>query len=201
MEYTKKEKEILSLIEKTDFKNLGKKEFFRYASKLDELRPEVAIEALRQYPEVANLLKSSLIEYRGMLDKIIDSDNSSLEHAYSIIDSAIANDNDSRKEFIDLANKIRSDYSKLLDNPNLTEEERKELYNKEIEILRLVDNKDKEIRESETEKVKIVEKKDSEKRLFNWKTIAAASFVVVTFAGISVGALGGKFDFDLPRKS
>lgn len=40
MEYTSSEKQILSLMERTDFRNLSKNDVLSYASKLNELRPE-----------------------------------------------------------------------------------------------------------------------------------------------------------------
>lgn len=42
MEYTPMEKSVLSLFDRTDFKNISKNELIGYASKLNELRPEVA---------------------------------------------------------------------------------------------------------------------------------------------------------------
>ena len=46
MEYTSNEKQILSLMERTDFKNISKSDVISFASKLGELRPEVAKEVL-----------------------------------------------------------------------------------------------------------------------------------------------------------
>ncbi len=201
MEYTNKEKEILSIIEKTDFKNLGKKDLLSYASKLDELRPEVAIEALKNYPEFAGLVKSSLGEYKGILDKIVESNDSSSEHVYNIIDSSIVNDENSRKKFYEFADKIRSDCSKLLDSQDVSVEDKKTICDKELEILKMLGEKDSEIRESEMEKVRIADRKDSENKLFNWKTIAAASLVVFSVVGLGASVLGGDFDLDLPHKS
>ena len=43
--------------------------------------------------------------------------------------------------------------------------------------------------------------KDTEKKEFNWKVLGAASFVVFTAVGIGTAALGGKFDFKLPKKN
>lgn len=51
MEYTSNEKQILSIMERTDFKNLSKRDVISFVSKLGELRPEVAKEVLAQYPE------------------------------------------------------------------------------------------------------------------------------------------------------
>ena len=45
-----------------------------------------------------------------------------------------------------------------------------------------------------------VNKKDTEKREFNWKLVGGISMAVLTVAGISASVLGGKFDFNLPKK-
>ena len=91
--------------------------------------------------------------------------------------------------------------SKCLDNPNLNPEERKDIIEREMEILRMVDQKDSEIRDKEMEVVHLADKKDSEKRSFNWKFFGGASFVVLTAVGIGSAALGGNFNFKLPKKS
>ena len=66
MQYTDMEKQVLSLMERTDFKNLSKSDIISYASKLNELRPEVASQVLAQFPELAGLIKSSLSEYKDI---------------------------------------------------------------------------------------------------------------------------------------
>lgn len=59
MEYTSSEKQILSLMERTDFRNLSKNDVLSYASKLNELRPEVAQQVIAQFPELAKLIQST----------------------------------------------------------------------------------------------------------------------------------------------
>ena len=39
MEYTPMEKSVLSLMQKTDFKDISKSDVISFASKIDELRP------------------------------------------------------------------------------------------------------------------------------------------------------------------
>lgn len=90
MEYTEKERQLLSLMQRTDFKNLSKNDVLSYASKLSELRPEVATQVIAQFPELANLIKASISEYRGMLDNIIKSDDGSINQVYGIY--KVAND-------------------------------------------------------------------------------------------------------------
>ena len=67
-----------------------------------------------------------------------------------------------------------------------------------MEIFHAVDKKDTEIREQETEEARMAQKKDTEKKEFNWKTLCAASLVVLTAVGIGAATLGGKIDFKLP---
>lgn len=200
MEYTNVEKQFLSLMERTDFKNLSKNDVLSYASKLNELRPEVAQQVLAQFPELAKLIQSSMVEYKEILEKIIASDDDSTNQVYGILNKELEGSHESRKEYIVFADKVRSDLSKCLDNPNLTPEQKKEIIDREMEILHMVDNKDTEIREQETETARMADKKDSEKKEFIWKMLGAASFVVITAVGIGAAALGGKLDIKLPKK-
>ena len=200
MEYTDNEKQILALIERTDFKNLSKNDFISYASKLNELRPEVASEVIAQFPELATLIRSALTEYKGMLDEIVASDDASIEQTYGIINKGMDHAATSREEYIKFAEKIRNDCSKCLDKPDMSPEERADLLDREIELLRMIDQKDTEIRAQEQEAVQIANEKDSEKRMFNWKALGSASAVVLAAVGVGAAVLGGKFDIKLPSK-
>ena len=91
-----------------------------YASKLNELRPEVAQQVIAQYPELAKLIQSTMVEYKDILEKIVASDDESTNQVYGIINKELYSASDSRKEFIEYADKVRADLSKCLDNPNLT---------------------------------------------------------------------------------
>jgi len=200
MEYTSNEKQILSFMQRTDFKNLSKNDMISYASKLNELRPEVAQQVIAQFPELSKLIQSTMVEYKDILEKIIASDDESTNQVYNILSKEMDIASDSRKEFIDYADKVRADLSKCLNNPNLTSEQQKDILDRQMEIFRAVDKKDTEIREQEKEATRMADKKDTEKKEFNWKVIVAASSVVLTAVGISTAALGGKFDFKLPKK-
>ena len=201
MEYTDTEKQVLALMERTDFKNLSKNDVISYASKLNELRPEVAVQVLAQFPELARLIQSSLAEYKDILEKIVASDDESINQVYGILNKELDIADRSREEYYEFANKVRLDLSKCLDNPNLTPEHQKEIREQEMEILRMVDKKDSEIRGQETETAHIADSKDSEKRGFNWKVISAASFAVLTAVGIGAATLGGNFNVKQPKKS
>ena len=201
MEYTPIEKDVLSLMQRTDFKNLSKNDVISFASKLGELRPEVAKEVLAQFPEFVGLMKSTLTEYKGMLDSIVESDDDSIKEYYAVANKEMGSAADSRKQFYDFVKQVQADCSKLLDNPNLSPEMIMEILNRESELVKMANEKDSEIREQEKEIEDKVNKKDTEKREFNWKLVGGISMAVLTVAGISASVLGGKFDFKLPKKS
>lgn len=200
MEYTVVEQQVLSLMERTDFKNLSKNDVIGYVSKLNELRPEVAAQVLAQFPELVKLIQSSMAEYKDILEKIVASDDESTNQVYGILNKELDGADISRKEYIKFADKVRSDLSKCLENPDLTQEQQKEIISQEMEILQMVDKKDTETREQKMEIARMADKKDSEKKAFNWKVISTASFVVLTVVGIGTAALGGNFNVKLPKK-
>ena len=200
MEYTHMEKDVLSIMQRTDFKNLSKNDIISFASKLGELRPEVAKEVLAQYPEFVKLMQSVLTECRSEIDSIIESDDKSLQEYYSIANKEMDVAADSRKQFYDLVKQVQADYSKCLDNPNLTSEMILEILNRENELIKIADEKDTEIRVQEKKIENEAYKKDTEKREFNWKLVGRISFALVAVVGISAGVLGNKIDFKLPKK-
>lgn len=200
MEYTPVEQDILDLMKRTDFKNISKGEIISFASKLGELRPEVAKEVFAKFPEFVGLMKTALTEYREMLDEIISSDDNSINAYYGIVNKEMDSAGDSRKQFYEFVKQVQADCSKLLDNSNLPPEMIMEILNREAELVKIANEKDTEIREQEKEIEDKANKKDSEKRDFNWKLVGGISFAVAAVAGISAGVLGGKFDFKLPKK-
>lgn len=201
MEYTPIEQDVLSLMKRTDFKNLSKNDVVSFASRLGELRPEVAKEVLAQYPEFVKLMQSTLVEYKGMLDSIIASDDGSLQAYYTSADKEMDSAAESRKQFYDFVEQVRADYSKCLDNPNLPPEMIMEILNRESELIKTVSEKDSEIRGQEEKIEENVYKKDSEKRQFDWKLVGSISLALVSVVGIGAGVLGGKFDLKLPKKN
>ena len=201
MDYTPAEQNVLSLMDRTDFKNLSKNDVVGFASKLAELRPEVAREVLAQYPEYVKLMQSTIIEYKNMLDAIVKSDDESLEAYYGVANRELDSATDSRKQYYDLIKQVQSDYSRCLNNPNLPPETVMEIIKKETDLVKMDDAKDTEIRGQEAVIEASVNKKDAEKRGLNWKFLGTVSLALVSVVGISAGILGGKFDFKLPNKN
>ena len=199
MEYTPIEQDVLSLMQRTNFKNLSKNDVISFASKIGELRPEVAKEVLAQFPEFVGLMKATLTDYKGMLDSIVESDDGSIKEYYAVANKEMDSAMDSRKQFYDFVKQVQADCSKLLDNPNLSPEMIMEILNRESELVKMANEKESEIREQEKEIEDKVNKKDTEKREFNWKLVGGISMAFLTVAGISASVLGGKFDFKLPK--
>lgn len=201
MEYTSMEKEVLSLFNRTDFKNITRNELIGYVSKLSELRPEVAKELIAQFPELAKLIQSTATEYKGMLEMIVASDDESIKQVYGILGKELDSVNETRKEYSRLASRGLDDLSKGLSDPDLSAEEKSKIREQELEVLRMVDKKDFEIREREKCIADTADKKDSEKRGFNWKVIGVASMLAITAVGVGAAALGGNFNVKLSKKS
>lgn len=200
MEYTAEEREFLNLTDRTDFKHLSKNDVISYASKLHEMRPEVAREVLAKYPELAGLIRTLAIEYEKMLSQIIESDDESISQVYNAAHTCMENSASRRRSYYEFAEKIRADLSKCLASPGITEEERREIMSQQVEVLRMVDSQMREADLQEQEILNVVDKKDSEKRAFNWKALGVASTLVSIAISVGAAALGGKFDFKLPAK-
>ena len=197
MDYTPVEQNVLSMMQRTDFKNLSKNEVVSYVSKLADLRPEVAREVLAQFPEFAKLVQSTLVEYKGMLDSLIESDDESLKAYYAVADKELDHEAERRGQFYELVKQVQADYSKCLDNPNLPPEAIAEILQKETELIKMAESKDTEISNQEKSIEESVAKKDSEKRSYNWKLVSAISATLVLVVGVGAGVLGGKFDLRL----
>ena len=179
MEYTSLEKDVLSMMNRTNFKNLSKSDVISFTSRLGELRPEVAKEILAHYPEFVELMRSTLSEYQGIINVLAESDDKSLGEYYAIVNKEMDIASDSRKQFYEFVKQVQLDYSKCLDDPNLSPEMLIEILDREAELIKIA----------------------NERRELNWKLAGTVSLALVAIAGISAGVLGGKFDFKLPEKS
>lgn len=201
MEYTDKEKQALTILGRTDFKNLSKTDVLSFVSMLGEMRPEVATQALAQFPEFANLVRASFGDYREMIGKVISSDDDSLRQVYGLSTQEMQSVDESKRQFYDLANRVHADLSRCLDKENLSDDDRKEILSQEMEVLKMAAEKDADMRSQQREVVREAHQKDSEKRQFNWKLVGGISAALIGVVGIGASLLGGKFDFHLPKKS
>ena len=70
MEYNALEKQTLDILGRTDFKAIKKDETVSITSMLSNMRPEVAKEAIKQFPELANLLKAPCQNVRRCFQRL-----------------------------------------------------------------------------------------------------------------------------------
>lgn len=103
MEYTPIEKDVLSMMQRTDFTKLSKNDVISFASRSGELRPEITREILTQYPEFIKLMTSTLTEYKNIIYSIIESDDESLTTYNGIANKEMDSASNSRKQFYDFA--------------------------------------------------------------------------------------------------
>ena len=121
---------------------------------------------------------------------MISSDDASIKEYYGIANAELDSLSDDRKQFYDCIKLTHDDLSKALDRPDLSQEERKEILDREMELVRLADKKDTEIRQRKKEIEEHAYEKDTQKREFNWKMIAAIGSVVLFLAGMGGSLLG-----------
>ena len=190
MEYSNNEISLLNVIKSIDLNKLSKRGLIGVTSKLGELRPEVALEILKQFPEFVKLIQNSLPEYKEVLDKILDSDDNSINQVYATLDKGMESASKSRTEFYSFANEIRADLSRLLDDPNLSIEERRIIIENEMDLLKTVSEKDTEVGERENDLINKTAEKDSEKRQLNWRLIGGISIGLIAIVGAGASLLG-----------
>lgn len=153
----------MALLERTDFKNLSKTDVLSFVSMLGEMRPDIAKQALAQFPELAHLIQSCLGDCRDMMGKIISSDDESIHQAYDLSNQEMKSVDESKNQFYNLVNRVHADLSKCLDYDNLTDADRKEILAQEMEVLKLTAEIDTKMRAQQREIVREAHQKDSEK--------------------------------------
>ncbi|MCH5209079.1 MAG: hypothetical protein J1F04_09345 [Oscillospiraceae bacterium] len=201
MQYSPMEQECLELWGRTDFKNPSKDEIVSLVSKLHQMKPEVAQEIIKQFPEFVSVVKTSMTEYRGILESIIESDDKSTEQVFDVVNHDMDNTRESREAINAMATTVLSDLSKSLDNPDLSVEERNAIFDRQERILNMVSQKDTEIRQQEAKDIQTAERVATEKRNFNWDVIKAASCVVLGSLIVTAGVIsGGDVKLKLPKK-
>lgn len=201
MDYSDEERQILNELERTNFKNISKQEILSFASKIGQLRPEVAKEAIKQFPEFSNMVCSIFKESIPYLKQITDSDDKSVEFVYKIIleqQKMLAQEN---SEYYKLVNNVQKDISKCLDAPDLTQETRDKLIDSELKIVQEASKREEEQRKAENKIVDKTIEKDSEHKAYNWNKLSALGSVVLIGIGLSAAMLSdGKFEIKLPSR-
>ncbi len=121
--------DIVCWIEELNFETLSNQDFLRVVSKLNQLQPEESAKIIGQYPILSKRLLISAIEAQGET------------RIYDVAENEMEFNVERRKEFYDLATKVQADLSKKLDDPTISEKERKAIRKQEIKILKIADKR------------------------------------------------------------
>lgn len=99
----------------------------------------------------------------------------------TVLEKTLDANKESSKDCFNLYDKVLSALEKCVSQEEISFEEKKYYLDNMMEIARMV------------------EKKDSENKAFYWKVIGAGTVAVISIVGLGAAALGGKFDFELPK--
>lgn len=200
MEYTPVEQRVLSMMQRTDFKNISKNDILSFASELGKMRPDVAKDIIAQFPAYSAMINQIISECKNELDKILDSDDKSAERFYDTTDKELADLIESRNQRFEMIRNIQEYCNKILESPDISPAQTVEILDKQFEAIKAYDDFCSEIRKREKEIEEAVNKKDSEKRRFH----SILAKVVTVTAGIAIlaglNALGGNSSVSLPGK-
>lgn len=199
MDYSEPERKLLNTLNRTDFRHIKKDDLLRISSQIQKMRPEVAAQAIAQFPELAGVIKVSMAECQDMLHDVVESDDNSINQLYSILNKEIDKANESRDSYYNMLNNVQADLNKRLDNPDVSAEQQQAILNMKIDLLKMADRKDSEIRNQEKEILKMAYEKDSEKRDFNWRLMGAFAATAIIAASTCAAALGVKIK--VPHRS
>ena len=126
MSRTLSEQKVLKKLDIPDFRHLTKDKIVAFASLLPQMDTEVAKKALEQFPNFASTSLEVMKEYK------------------SILENAIVSNSETTKASIDMYNQLMISLQKMVDDENLTFDERVYILEQMKEIAILVDKKDTE---------------------------------------------------------
>lgn len=159
------EKQVLKKLDIPDFRHLSKDKIMTFFSMLPNMDPEVAMKALEQFPTYVGAVKELVSEYKCILER-------------SLTDIAT-----SEQSYFEICNSILNILSNMLEQEELSFDEKKFIIDKMLEI------------ESH------VSQKDTENKKHRLKILGLASVVIVTFIGGLAAVLGANSGMSLPNLS
>lgn len=152
------EQKVLNKLGIEDFRYLSKEKVVEFISMIPNMEPEVAKAAIAQFPEFTSTIKSIMIDYK------------------QTIETAFKNNDDSMKACQDAAKSILKSLDKILDDDNLTHEEKMQ------------------------EVQKMLNDKDSENKKLIRDIVSIAGVVVISVVGVTATMIGGNGKLKLPNK-
>lgn len=159
------EKQVLKKLDIPDFRHLSKDKIITFFSMLPDMDPEVSKKAIEQFPTYASTVKELVSEYKSLLDQALMDNAESVQYHH------------------DICNSILDTLSKMLEQEELSSEEKKYFIEQMLEV------------ESR------VRQKDTENKKYRLKIVGLASVVVVAFIGSLAAILGANSGMSLPNLS
>ena len=159
------EKQVLKKLNIPDFRHLSKDKIMTFFSMLPNMDPEVAKKAIEQFPTYAGTVKEIVSEYKGFLEKELADNVESVQSYYAI------------------CNSILNTLFNMLEQDDLSFDEKKYIIDQMLEI------------ESR------VRQKDTENKKHLLKIVRWASVVIITCIGSLAAVLGANSGMSLPNLS
>lgn len=85
--YSKQERQALRKLDIPDFRHITKDKLMQFVSMTSKMDPEVAKAAINQFPDFANLVKGSLVDYKEILMETLSQDSEADQRVFSFYDS------------------------------------------------------------------------------------------------------------------
>lgn len=120
------EMQVLKKLDIPDFRHMTKDKVIAFATMIPRMSPEVAMKALEQFPDFASTSLGIMKEYRGILEKAMEEDRESTQICY------------------DMYNRVMSSLEKILEEDELTFDEKTYILDQMKEIANAVSQKDYE---------------------------------------------------------
>ena len=110
------EQQVLKKLDIPDFRHLTKEKVIAFATMVPKMNPEVAKKALEQFPNFASTSLDVLKEYRSVIQEAMEDDRESMRSCY------------------DMYNRVMDSLEKMLDNDDLTFEQKTYILNQMQEV-------------------------------------------------------------------
>lgn len=120
------EQQVLKKLDIPDFRHLTKEKVIAFATMVPKMNPEVAKKALEQFPNFASTSLDILKEYRGVIQEAMEDDRESMRSCY------------------DMYNRVMDSLEKMLDDNDLTFEQKTYILDQMQEVATAVADKDSE---------------------------------------------------------
>ena len=120
------EQQVLKKLDIPDFRHLTKEKVIAFATMVPKMNPEVAKKALEQFPNFASTSLDVLKEYRSVIQEAMEDDRESMRSCY------------------DMYNRVMDSLEKMLDNDDLTFEQKTYILDQMQEVAAAVADKDSE---------------------------------------------------------